>query len=140
MSFPRLYFTTNVLQDGRVWLLGGEYTGPYFDPNIAPSGEIYDPIKDTWSPLTPYPTEARANFCGHRNVTSDVPLTAGSPVVTGIYSTDRLTPGWTITGNGIPAGATVVSVDSATQVTTSARMPGRPSVPSTAQRREPCPF
>jgi hypothetical protein len=28
MSFPRLYFTTNVLQDGRVWLLGGEYTGP----------------------------------------------------------------------------------------------------------------
>jgi hypothetical protein len=38
MSFPRLYFTTNVLQDGRVWLLGGEYTGPYLDPNIAPSG------------------------------------------------------------------------------------------------------
>jgi hypothetical protein len=31
MSFPRIYFTTNVLQDGRVWLLGGEYTGPYFD-------------------------------------------------------------------------------------------------------------
>jgi hypothetical protein len=120
MSFPRLYFTTNVLQDGRVWLLGGEYTGPYFDPNIAPSGEIYDPVKDTWSPITPYPTEARANFCGHRNVTSDVQLTAGSPVVTGIYSTDRLTPGWTITGNGIPAGATVVSVDSATQVTISA--------------------
>jgi hypothetical protein len=120
MSFPRLYFTTNVLQDGRVWLLGGEYTGPYFDPNIAPSGEIYDPVKDTWSPITPYPTEARANFCGHRNVTSDVQLTAGSPVVTGIYSTDRITPGWTITGNGIPAGATVVSVDSATQVTISA--------------------
>jgi hypothetical protein len=120
MSFPRLYFTTNVLQDGRVWLLGGEYTGPYFDPNIAPSGEIYDPVKDTWSPITPYPTEAGAKFCGHRNVTSDVQLTAGSPVVTGIYSTDRLTPGWTITGNGIPAGATVVSVDSATQVTISA--------------------
>jgi len=120
MSFPRLYFTTNVLQDGRVWLLGGEYTGPYFDPNIAPSGEIYDPVKDTWSPITPYPTEAGAKFCGHRNVTSDVQLTAGSPVVTGIYSTDRLAPWWTITGNGIPAGATVVSVDSATQVTISA--------------------
>jgi hypothetical protein len=120
MSFPRLYFTTNVLQDGRVWLLGGEYTGPYLDQNIAPSGEIYDPVKDTWSPITPYPTEAGAKFCGHRNVTSDVQLTAGSPVVTGIYSTDRLTPGWTITGNGIPAGATVVSVDSATQVTISA--------------------
>src|SRR5579862_2371544 len=120
MSFPRLYFTTDVLQDGRVWLLGGEYTGPYFDPNIAPSGEIYDPIKNTWSPIAPYPTEAGALFCGHRNVTSDVQLTAGSPVVTGIYSTDRITAGWTITGNGVPAGATVLSVDSATQVTISA--------------------
>jgi hypothetical protein len=118
MSFPRIYFSTNVLQDGRVWLLGGEYTGPYFDANIAPSGEIYDPVKDTWSPIAPYPNEVGG--CGHRNVTSDVQLTAGSPVVTGIYSTDRLTPGWTITGNGIPAGATVVSVDSATQVTISA--------------------
>ncbi|PYQ44565.1 MAG: hypothetical protein DMG99_03615 [Acidobacteria bacterium] len=120
MSFPRLYFATNILQDGRVWLLGGEYTGPYFDPNIAPSGEIYDPVKDTWSPIAPYPTEAGARFCGTRNVTSDVQLAAGSPTVTGIYSTDRLTPGWTITGNGIPAGATVLSVDSATQVTISA--------------------
>lgn len=120
LSFPRLYFTTNVLQDGRVWLLGGEYTGPYFDQNIAPSGEIYDPIRNTWSPIAPYPTEAGALFCGHRNVTSDVQLTSGSPVVTGIYSTDRITPGWTITGNGIPAGATVLSVDSATQVTISA--------------------
>jgi hypothetical protein len=118
MSFPRIYFATDVLQDGRVWLLGGEYTGPYFDANIAPSGEIYDPVKDTWSPIAPYPNEVGG--CGHRNVTSDVQLTAGSPVVTGIYSTDRLQPGWTITGNGIPAGATVVSVDSATQVTISA--------------------
>jgi hypothetical protein len=75
---------------------------------------------DTWSPITPYPTEAGAIHCGHRNVTSDVQLTAGSPVVTGIYSTDRITPGWTIVGSGIPAGATVVSVDSATQVTISA--------------------
>lgn len=120
MSFPRLYFTTDVLQDGRVWLLGGEYTGPYLDPNIAPSGEIYDPIKNTWSSITPYPTEAGAIHCGHRNVTSDVQLTTGSPVVTGIYSTDRITAGWTITGNGIPTGSTVVSVDSPTQVTISA--------------------
>ena len=40
MSFTRLYFASNVLQDGRVWVLGGEYSGPYFDPNLAPSGEI----------------------------------------------------------------------------------------------------
>src|SRR2546421_4143485 len=50
----------------------------------------------------------------------------------GIYSTDRLTPGWTITGNGIPAGATVLSVDSATQVTISAN--ATLTGPSTAVR------
>lgn len=118
MSFPRLYFTTNVLQDGRVWLLGGEYTGPYLDPNIAPTGEIYDPVANSWSPIATYPNEPGG--CGRRTVTSDVQLTTGSPVIMGIYSTDRLQPGWTVRGSGIPAGATVVSVDSATQATMSA--------------------
>ena len=118
MSFPRIYFASSVLQDGRVWVLGGEYTGPYFDPNIAPSGEIYDPRTNSWSGIAPYPNEVGG--CGHRSVHSDVQLTAGSPVVSGIYSTDRITPGWTVTATGIPAGATVVSVDSATQVTVSA--------------------
>ena len=32
MSFPRIYFSTNVLQDGRVSLLGGDYTGTYWTP------------------------------------------------------------------------------------------------------------
>ena len=40
MSFRRLYFASQVLPDGRVWILGGEYTGPFLDQNIAPSGEI----------------------------------------------------------------------------------------------------
>lgn len=43
--------------------------------------------------------------------------TVGSPVVTGISSTSALSPGDTITGTGIPAGATIKSVDSATQIT-----------------------
>jgi len=118
MSFPRIYFASTVLQDGRVWVLGGEYTGPYFDPNIAPSGEIYDPRTNSWSPIAPYPNEVGG--CGHRTVHSDVQLTAGSPVVTGIYSTDRIVPGWTVAATGVPTGATVVSVDSTTQVTLSA--------------------
>src|SRR5580692_2996134 len=120
MSMPRLYFTTNVLQDGRVWLLGGEYSGPYLDPNITPTGEIYDPVANTWSPITPYPNEGGPKACGHRPVTSDVQLTTGSPAITGIYSTFLIQPGWKVTGSGIPTGATVVSVDSPTQVTISA--------------------
>jgi hypothetical protein len=121
MSMPRLYFTSNVLQDGRVWVLGGEYTGPYLEPNWAPSAEIYDPLKNSWSSAAAYPNEPGG--CFEITVTSDVQLTKGSPVISGIYSTDRILPGWTITPSitptGIPAGATVVSVNSATEVTMS---------------------
>jgi hypothetical protein len=131
MSFLRLYFTSNVLQDGRVWVLGGEYTGPYFDANLAPSAEIYDPLKNSWSSAAPYPNEVGG--CGAITVTSDIQLTKGSPVIAGIYSTDRMQPGWTISGGnpaGIPAGATVVRVNSATEVTMSAK--ATTSGPSTA--------
>jgi hypothetical protein len=119
MSIPRLYFTSDVLQDGRVWVLGGEYTGPYLDPNWASSAEIYDPAKGSWSHAASYPDEAGG--CFPITFTSDTRLTRGSPIVAGVYSTDRMLPGWTITGNGVPAGATIKSVDSATQVTMSAR-------------------
>ena len=118
MSIPRLYFTSNILQDGRVWVLGGEYTGPYLDANWGSSAEIYDPVRDAWTPAASYPNEAGG--CFPVTFTSDVQLTSGSPVVTGIYSTDRFLPGWTVTGTGIPAGATILSVDSPTQVTLSA--------------------
>jgi hypothetical protein len=118
MSIPRLYFTSDVLQDGRVWLLGGEYTGPYLDPNWGSSAEIYDPVHDSWSPATSYPNEVGG--CFPITFTSDVQLTGGSAVIAGVYSTDRMLPGWTITGTGVPAGATILSVDSATQVTMSA--------------------
>ena len=76
MNIPRLYFASQVLQDGRVWITGGEYTGPYYDPNITGSGEIYDPTTNTWSWTANFP------ICqpGPRtvNVTSDIVLTSGS--------------------------------------------------------------
>ena len=33
MSIPRLYYASHVLQNGKVWLLGGEYTG--FPPTLV---------------------------------------------------------------------------------------------------------
>jgi hypothetical protein len=45
---------------------------------------------------------------------------SGSPTITGIPSTGLLQAGWPITGTGIPSGATIASVDSATQITISA--------------------
>lgn len=46
MSSTRLYFTSQVLRDGRVFVAGGEYgTG-------SATAEIYTPSTDNWTPLT----------------------------------------------------------------------------------------
>src|SRR5215469_12380608 len=117
MKIPRLYFASQVLQDGRVWITGGEYTGPYYDSNITGSSEIFDPSTGTSTFNVNFPIcqpATATNPTGARtvNVTSDVHLTTGSPTVTGIYSTDRIQVGWTVTGAGIPAATTVLSVRS----------------------------
>lgn len=47
-------------------------------------------------------------------------LTTGSPVVTTISSTSRLRVGYKVSGIGISAGTTILSINSATQITLSA--------------------
>jgi hypothetical protein len=56
MSLARLYFASNVLPSGNVWVLGGEYSGIPLVQNFTPMGEIWDPVANVWSPITPYPT------------------------------------------------------------------------------------
>ena len=118
MSLRRLYFASQVLPDGRVWVLGGEYTGPFLDSNIGSSGEIWDPITNSWSTTAPYPNQPGG--CGKRTVTSLANTFSGSDVISGIYSTDRFQVGWTVAGPGIPVGTIVTSVDSSNQVHVSA--------------------
>jgi hypothetical protein len=118
MITPRLYFASQVLQNGNLWVMGGEYTGPFQDANWGSQAEIYDPLKNRWSEAASYPPQ---KGCGDVPVTSNVTLTAGSATVGGIYSTYRILPGWTVRGAGIPAKTTVVKVDSPTSVTLSAK-------------------
>ncbi len=116
MSIGRLYFASEVLPDGRLWVLGGEYTGPYLTRTDIPSGEIYDPVANSWSPIAPYPDQTG---CGSETIASDVTLVSGKKDVKDIFSTYRMQAGWTVTGTGIPAGSTIVSVDSDKKVTIS---------------------
>jgi len=118
MITPRLYFASQVLQNGNLWVMGGEYTGPFEDPNWGPQAEIYDPLTNTWAEAASDPPQAG---CGVVPVTSSVSLTTGSAAVEGIYSTFRILPGWTVAGPGIPANTTVVRVNSSTSVTLSAQ-------------------
>jgi hypothetical protein len=55
MSTPRLYFASHVLRNGKVWVLGGEYTGTTLQPTFTNTGEIYDPIANAWSPIAHHP-------------------------------------------------------------------------------------
>ena len=55
MSTQRLFFASNVLPSGKVFVLGGEFSDPNLDGNITNTGEIYDPVANTWSPIAPYP-------------------------------------------------------------------------------------
>lgn len=118
MITPRLYFTSDVLQNGKLWVMGGEYTGPFEDANWGPQAEIYDPLINTWSEAATYPPQPN---CFPIPVTSNVSLVNGSRVINGIYSTFRILPGWSVAGPGIPANATVVKVDSPASVTISAK-------------------
>ena len=63
MKNPRLFFSSQILKDGRVYVVGGEYpevgpTGGMYPANNPP--EIYDPDANTWSiagnPPVPGPT------------------------------------------------------------------------------------
>ena len=52
---PRLYFASNVLPDGRVFLVGGEYSGPGLPATFTNTGEIYNPVTNTWSSIATFP-------------------------------------------------------------------------------------
>src|SRR5262249_49578729 len=55
MSLQRLYFASNVLQDGRVLVVGGEYSGAGGGANWTNTGEIYNPVTNTWSGIPNFP-------------------------------------------------------------------------------------
>jgi hypothetical protein len=44
MQYQRIYYPSQVLQDGRVFVAGGEYG------NGQNTGEVYDPVADAWTP------------------------------------------------------------------------------------------
>jgi hypothetical protein len=54
-NLQREDFSADVLTDGRVLVLGGEYSGPNNDLNDTNTGEVYDPVANTWSNIANFP-------------------------------------------------------------------------------------
>ncbi|HXP45467.1 MAG TPA: kelch repeat-containing protein [Candidatus Acidoferrales bacterium] len=113
----RLYFASQIMPNGRLFVAGGEYSGPGLLPNWSNTGEIYDPLDNKWTRIAPYPNQPH---CPSINYVSGN-TTSGSAKITGIYPyTSGLRVGEGVFGSGIPNGATIVSVDSPTKITISA--------------------
>ncbi|HXR47688.1 MAG TPA: kelch repeat-containing protein [Candidatus Limnocylindrales bacterium] len=55
MNYTRLYYSSQVLQNGRVLVAGGEYGSG------SNSAEIYDPVANTWT-VTPPPPAGQVRF------------------------------------------------------------------------------
>jgi hypothetical protein len=120
MNRPRLFFASQILPDGRVWVLGGEYSGVHGGVNPpgdwTGTGEIYDPVLNSWSPILTYPPQSDCPTLS----TTNGDTTIGSAVITGIPSTFIFQTGWIVRGTGIPSGTTIISIDSPTQIHVSA--------------------
>lgn len=113
----RLYFASQILPDGKLFVAGGEYSGPGLLPNWSNTGEIYDPLKNTWTPIVAYPNQSGCPYIYYVSGNT----TSGSAKITGIYPyTTGLFVGEGVFGYGVPNGATIVSVDSPTRITISA--------------------
>ena len=115
MSTARLYFASQVLPNGQVWVAGGEYSGPGEAANWSPSGEIYDPLSNRWSPIEAIP---HGSNCPYISQFGGV-IAKGFPTVTGMLTTTSFQAGWMVSGLDIPTGTTILSVDSETQITLS---------------------
>ncbi|HEY2414903.1 MAG TPA: autotransporter-associated beta strand repeat-containing protein [Pirellulaceae bacterium] len=58
MGTERKDYASNVLPSGKVLIVGGEYSGPSGVKNVINTGEIYDPVTNSWSPIANFPQNA----------------------------------------------------------------------------------
>ena len=55
MQLERLWYSSTVLPDGRVLVVGGQNTGVSGTRTDTNRGEIYNPATNAWTPMTPFP-------------------------------------------------------------------------------------
>jgi hypothetical protein len=96
MNVQRLYYGSNVLPDGRVFVLGGEFSGPPGTQNETNTGEIYNAVTNTWSNIGTFP---QAQFGdGPTQLLPDGRVLAGYINGPQTYIYNPSTNAWTATG------------------------------------------
>jgi hypothetical protein len=96
MSLQRLYTATNVLPSGKVFELGGEYSGPSGAQNLVNSGQIYDPAANTWTNIPNFP---EGNFGDDPSILlPNGKILAGSVFTSNTYLFNPASNTWSATG------------------------------------------
>ncbi len=54
-NVQRLFAPMALLPNGDVFIMGGEYSGPNTTENLNNTGEIYDPVANTWTMVSAFP-------------------------------------------------------------------------------------
>jgi hypothetical membrane protein len=110
MSNTRQYFSSAVLRDGRVYVMGGEYSNAGDGSGDTPLGEIFDPQINTWCPMQK-PTafgwiqgDAPAAVLPDGRVLFGNLDSPSPPFSTAIW--DPVTGDWTVAGSGAGTLAT----------------------------------
>ncbi len=95
MQYARQWFASGVLRDGRVFVIGGEYSTDPAATSDAWSGETFDPQTNTWTPISkPSAFEFVRGDC-NGSVLADGRVLLGAASVTEPPSTwSRLTAIW----------------------------------------------
>jgi streptogramin lyase len=97
MSTQRLAFASDVLPDGRVFVLGGEYSGPSGAKTETNTGEIYNPVTNTWSAVANFP---QAQFGdGISKVLPNGTVLTGYIFANATYSYNPWTNAWSTAGS-----------------------------------------
>jgi hypothetical protein len=99
MHLARVYFASNVLPDGRVFVMGGEYSGPTSALNLTNTGEIYDPVANTWTNIQTFPQPVYGDVSS--DVLPDGQVLAGYKLGPETYLYDPATDAWSATGSKI---------------------------------------
>ena len=100
MANSRQFFSSGVLRDGRVYVIGGEYSSAGGD---TPLGEIFDPGTNTWGPLVKPPefdfidADAAGAVLADGRVLLGDKNTASPPFKTALW--DPATGEWTVAGS-----------------------------------------
>jgi autotransporter-associated beta strand protein len=97
LSTQRLYYAANVLTSGRLFALGGEYSGASVSPTDTNTGEAFDPITNTWGHVAHVPPAGFGD--GPTVLLRDGRVLAGHFQGTATYLYNPATDQWAQTGS-----------------------------------------